>query len=325
VPIAVTGSIATDFLMTFAGRFSEQLVPEQLHRVSLSFLIEDMEVRRGGVAANISFGLGQLGLRPILVGAVGPDFDDYRSWLDRHGVDTDSIRVSDRHFTARFMCTTDLDQNQIASFYAGAMADARDIELGPIAERVGGLDLVVISPNDPTAMQRHTDECRERGIPFLADPSQQLARVEGDEIKPLIEGARYLIANDYEAALIKEKAGWGYDELLAQAEILVTTHGAKGCVIERKGEPVIEVASVPPANIADPTGVGDAFRSGFLAGQTWGLDLERSAQVGSLLATMCLEGVGPQEYDLDNPTFLQRLSSAYGDDASAAVEGFLPA
>ena len=205
--IAVTGSIATDHLMTFPGRFTDQLVAGKIESVSLSFLVDALEIRRGGIAANIAFGMACLGLRPVLVGAVGPDFDDYRSWLERKGVDTASVHVSELQHTARFLCTTDTDQNQIASFYAGAMSEARNIELAPVAERLGGLDLVVISPNDPQAMLRHTAECRERGIPFAADPSQQLARMDGDEIRQLVDGAFYLFMNEYETALTRAEDG----------------------------------------------------------------------------------------------------------------------
>ncbi|HET6213540.1 MAG TPA: PfkB family carbohydrate kinase, partial [Micromonosporaceae bacterium] len=169
--IAVTGSIATDHLMHFPGRFAHQLLPEQLHKVSLSFLVDDLVVRRGGIAANIAFGMAQLGLRPILLGAVGADFADYRSWLERHGVDCESVHVSDVAHTARFVCTTDEDMCQIASFYAGAMSEARNIELEPVAERLGGIDLVLVCANDPEAMVRHTAECRTRNLPFAADPS----------------------------------------------------------------------------------------------------------------------------------------------------------
>ncbi len=185
--IAVTGSIATDHLMHFPGRFADQLLADQLHKVSLSFLVDDLVVRRGGVAANIAFGMGQLGLSPILVGAVGADFADYRSWLERHGVDCGSVYISEVAHTARFVCTTDTEMNQIASFYAGAMAEARNIELAPVADRNNGLDLVLIGANDPAAMVRHSEECRERGIRFAADPSQQLARVEGDDVLKLID------------------------------------------------------------------------------------------------------------------------------------------
>lgn len=317
--IAVTGSIATDHLMTFPGRFGDQLIAEQLDRVSLSFLVDDLQIRRGGIAANICFGMGCLGLRPILVGAVGSDFGDYRSWLERHGVDCESVHVSQLHHTARFLCTTDIDHNQIASFYAGAMAEAREIELGPVAERVGGLDLVVISPNDPDAMLRHTEEARQRGIPFAADPSQQLARMEGEQIRQLVDGAAYLFTNDYEKALVEQKTGWSDEEVLERVEVRVTTLGPKGARIDRKGEPSLHISPAPELGKEDPTGVGDAFRAGFLAGLSWGLSLERCAQIGNLVATHVLERVGCQEYQLSQKIFLDRFAAAYGADAAAEV------
>ncbi|MEU6751886.1 carbohydrate kinase family protein, partial [Spirillospora sp. NPDC046719] len=314
--IAVTGSIATDHLMTFPGRFSDQLLPDQLDRVSLSFLVDELEIRRGGVAANICFGMGSLGKESILVGSVGDDFADYRSWLDRHGVDTASVHVSELHHTARFLCTTDQDQNQIASFYTGAMSEARSIELGPVADRVGGLDLVLISANDPEAMLRHTDECRSRGIPFAADPSQQLARMDGADVRRLLDGAAYLFSNEYEKALFEEKTGWSGEEVLSRVGIRVTTLGAKGVVIDRQGEEGLHVPCVPVENVVDPTGVGDAFRSGFLSATAWGLPLERAAQVGSTVAAHALEAAGPQEYTLSRRAFLDRLSAAYGAGAA---------
>lgn len=318
--IAVTGSIATDHLMTFPGRFAEQLVADQLERVSLSFLVDELEIRRGGVAANVSFGLAQLGLRPVLVGAVGQDFDrDYRAWLQRHGVDCAGVHVSELRHTARFLCTTDLDQNQMASFYTGAMEEARFIELGPISSDVGGLDLVVISPNDPEAMIRHTDECRRLGVPFMADPGQQLARMDGPQIRRLIDGARYLVTNDYERALLENKTGWTSDEVLARVEVRVTTLGAKGCVVDRTDGVTQEVAATPEEVRADPTGVGDAFRAGFLAGTAWQLGLERSAQIGAMVATYVLEHVGTQEYEIEPAGFVERLSSVYGDEMADEV------
>ncbi|NUT41809.1 MAG: carbohydrate kinase family protein [Thermoactinospora sp.] len=317
--IAVTGSIATDHLMTFPGSFGEQLIAEQLDRVSLSFLVDDLQIRRGGCAANIAFGMGCLGLSPILVGAVGNDFADYRSWLERHGVDCASVHTSEVHHTARFLCTTDEHHNQIASFYTGAMAEARQIELGPIADRVGALDLVLISPNDPDAMLRHTDECRQRGIPFAADPSQQLARMGDEQIRLLIDGAAYLFSNDYEKGLIEQKTGWSDEEVLDRVGVRVTTLGPKGSRIDRKGEPSIHVTPSPELGKVDPTGVGDAFRAGFLAGLGWGLSLERCAQIGNLTATHVLERVGGQEYELGQTVFLERFTAAYGKDAAAEV------
>ena len=318
--IAVTGSIATDYLMTFPGRFSEQIVADQLDRLSLSFLVDKLEVRRGGVAANICFGLGQLGERPLLVGAVGEDFDsDYRPWLDRHGVNTTRVHVSEMKHTARFLCTTDEDQNQLASFYSGAMDESRFIELGPIADSAGGLDLVVIAPNDPEAMLRHTEECRQLGLPFMADPGQQLARMDGPEIRGLVDGARYLVTNDYEKGLLEQKTGWADREVLERVGMRITTQGPKGCVIERADGETIDVIAAPERRREDPTGVGDAFRAGFLAGLSWEVSLERAAQVGSLLATYVLEHIGTQEYRLNRTEFRDRFATCFGDAAAAEV------
>ncbi len=321
--IAITGSVATDHLMRFHGKFSDSIVADKLDRISLSFLVDDLEIRRGGVAPNIAFGMGVLGLHPILVGAVGPDFSDYRSWLERHNVDTSSVYVSDTLHTARFICTTDDEQNQLASFYPGAMSQAREIELGPINDRVGGLDLVLIGPNDPEAMLRHTDECKFRKLRFVADPSQQLAWMEGDAIKELIDGAYILITNEYELALIEQKTGWSTEEISSRVEIRVTTLGENGCEVSQRGSAKISVA-VPPEELkADPTGVGDAFRAGFLAGISWGVSLERAAQIGSMLATYVIETVGTQEYDIAQEKFLSRFSKTYGDEAAAEISAHL--
>ena len=322
--IAVTGSIATDYLMTFPGRFSEQLVADQLDRVSLSFLVDELQVRRGGVAANIAFGLARLGLQPLLVGAVGADFDtDYRAWLSRHGVDTTGVHVSQLRHSARFMCTTDEDQNQMASFYTGAMEEARFIELAPLRDRVGDLDLVVISPNDPEAMLRHTQECRQLGLEFMADPGQQLARMEGGEVRRLVDGARYLVTNDYERTLLESKTGWSDDEVLARVGHRITTMGPKGAVIETADGVLTEVPAAPERDRVDPTGVGDAFRAGLLAGLSWRQPLERCAQIGSMMATYVLESVGTQEYDLEAEEFVGRLGDAFGANVADGVRSQL--
>jgi adenosine kinase len=313
--IAVSGSIATDHLMTYAGRFAEQLLPDQLASISVSFLVDNLEVRRGGVAANICFGLGNLGLRPVIVGSVGADFGEYRDWLERHGVDTSGVAVSETRHTARFVCTTDADQNQIASFYPGAMSEAASIDLGTL----GGLDLVLISPNAPAAMLAHSAYCRDHGVAFAADPSQQLASLDGPDIVSLLDGAQILFGNAYESALLERKTGLSADAVLAAVGTRVTTHGADGVLIEQLDQDQLRVSVVPAEQITDPTGVGDAFRAGFLAGRSWGLSLERSAQLGSLLATCCLESLGPQEYALDAATAQTRLAAAYGEPAAAQI------
>lgn len=323
VNIVVAGSIATDHLMVFPGKFSDQLVEGQLGQISLSFLVDELEIRRGGVAANIAFGLGCLGLRPVLVGAVGTDFQEYREWLESHQVDTESVHVSETRHTARFLCTTDSQQNQIASFYPGAMTEARDIELQQVEQRLGGLDLVVIAPDDPEAMLRHTEECRRHGYPFAADPSQQLPRLDGEEIRSLVDGAAYLFTNEYERGLLEQKTGWSSPEVLNRVGVSVQTRGAKGVTVERRGEPAISVLPPHVISTADPTGVGDAFRSGFLAGVAGGLGDERCAQLGCMLAVLALETVGTQEYAFDVATFRERFSGAYGAGAAADVENVL--
>jgi adenosine kinase len=323
--IAVTGSIATDHLMHFPGKFAESLIADQLHKVSLSFLVDDLVVRRGGVASNIAFGMGQLGLHPILLGAVGADFADYRSWLERHGVDCESVHVSEVAHTARFVCTTDDDLNQIASFYAGAMSEARNIEIAPVAARAGGLDLVLISANDPAAMIRHSQECRARGYAFAADPSQQLARMEGSDMLTLISGAEYLLTNDYERSMLETKAGLTGDQVLEHVKIRVTTLGKDGVEITGRDIERIHVPVARDVIAGDPTGVGDGFRAGFFAAIGWGLGLERAAQVGSLVAALVLETVGPQEYEIKTDFFAKRFADSYGDEAAAEIQPFLPA
>jgi adenosine kinase len=321
--IAVTGSIATDHLMSFPGRFADQLIADQLHTVSLSFLVDELVLRRGGTAANIAFGMAQLGLSPVLLGAVGADFADYRSWLERHGVDCDSVHVSEVAHTARFVCTTDTDMCQIASFYAGAMSEARNIELAPVAQRLGGLDLVLVSANDPAAMIRHSAECRERGYAFAADPSQQLARMDGADVTGLIDGAEYLMTNDYEKSLLQSKAGLTDEQLLDRVKVRVTTLGKRGVEIAGRGFATIRVPIAREIEAIDPTGVGDGFRAGFFTALNWGLGLERSAQVGCLLATLVLENFGGQEYEVRRDLFVKRLAESYGDIAAEDVRPHL--
>jgi adenosine kinase len=255
----------------------------------------------------------------VLVGAVGEDFGDYRAWLERHNVDCDSVHVSETKHTARFVCTTDASMAQIASFYPGAMSEAREIELKPIVDRVGDPEYVLVGPDDPEGMLRHTDECRQRGYRFLADPSQQLAFGDGELIRGLVEDAHILFSNEYEASLITQKTGWSKDEILDRVGTWVVTLGAAGVRIETKGAEPVVVAAVSDVQAVEPTGVGDAFRAGFLAGLAWGLDHTLSAELGCLLAAHVVEKVGTQEYALTREGFLARCESAYGAETAAAL------
>ncbi|NUP35728.1 MAG: carbohydrate kinase family protein [Streptomyces sp.] len=293
--IAVTGSIATDHLMAFPGRIAEQLLADRLDHVSLSFLVDTLEIRDGGVAANIAYGLAQLGHRPLLLGAVGADFAPYGERLAALGVDVSGIHVSRTRHTARFLCTTDPDGNQIASFHPGAMTEARNIDLAAVL-RTTPADLVLIGADDPAAMLRHTRACRTHGVPFAADPSQQLARLDGDEIRELVEGADHLFTNEYEHALLLAKSGWTRADVLRRVGTWVTTLGEKGSRVERAGDPPLDIPAVPTDRAADPTGVGDAFRAGYLAALTAGLDTAGCARLGSELATLALSSVGTQTY-----------------------------
>ena len=305
--------------MRFPGRFSEQLLADHLHKVSLSFLVDDLVIHRGGVAGNIGYAIGVLGGDVALVGAAGDDFGDYRRWLQDHGVNCDHVLISETTHTARFVCTTDLDMAQIASFYPGAMSEARNIKLADVVSGLGTPDLVIIGANDPDAMVVHTEECRTLGLAFAADPSQQLARLSGPEITKLIDGATYLFTNDYEWELMRSKTGWSDADVAAQVGLRVTTLGEKGVDVVEPDGTTTHVDVVPETSRVDPTGVGDAFRAGFLTGRTKGLSLERSAQLGSLVAVLVLESTGTQEWSWDRDVASTRLAGAYGKDAAAEI------
>ncbi len=309
--ILVTGSIAYDYLMRFPGSFQRHFIPDELHNMSLSFLVDDMTKHWGGVAANIAFTLANFGLRPKLMGTVGRDFGDYRRWLESSGVDCATVIQIDEVFTASFFANTDDDNNQLAFFYGGAMNLARDYRIADVTSRQP--DLVVISPNDPVAMNNLCDECRARDLRFIYDPGQQVARLDGAELRRGLEGAYLLIVNIYEASVIYEKTGYTLDDLRERAEIVVITESENGSKIYSDGE-IIEVAAFPPAAIADPTGAGDAYRAGFIFGLSNKLPLKLCGQIGALSATYALEVVGTQNHKFKLRDFVDRLRSL-ADDA----------
>ncbi len=308
--IIVTGSIAYDYLMRFPGRFVEHLMREHSHEVSLSFLVDDMSKHWGGNAANIAYSLGLFGLHPKVMGTVGRDFGDYRLWLERAGVDCSTVRQIDDVFTASFFANTDLDNNQIASFYSGAMAYAKNYRIADVYD--GTPDLVVISPNDPQAMMNLAEECRQRGLRFLADPSQQVPRLNGDELRQLIQGSSMLVVNSYESEMISKKTGLTLDDLRSQIETVVVTHGKQGSKIYDKGS-VTDVPIFSETAIKDPTGVGDAYRSGLITGLAYGWPLKLAGEVGALCATYVLEQVGTQSHHFTLDEFIQRFRTQFDD------------
>lgn len=317
--IVVTGSVAFDYLMTFPGRFLDVVVPDRMHRLSVSFLVDAMRRVRGGVAPNIAYGLALLGVRPLVMAAAGVDALDYVRWLADEGVDTSGLRVHDDLFTASFFVSTDLDQNQIATFYAGAMARAVDLSFRSLPR--GSVALAVVSPNDPAAMAKYTTECRELGIPFVYDPSQQVARLSGGEILAGLEGAAILIGNEYEFGIIEKKTGLSEEELLARVPAVVITRGEEGSSIALRGAPTLRI---PPAKLrggaVDPTGVGDAFRAGLLGARHRGLSWDVAGRVGSVAAVYALESLGPQpvRYTIDN--FIRRYRESFVSDPGDEVE-----
>ncbi len=307
--IIVTGSIAYDYLMNYPGRFTEHILPEKLQSLSVSFLVDSMVRQRGGVAANIAYSMKLLGGDPVILGTVGQDFGDYRRWLEEQGLRTDQIIEIPDDFTASFFVSTDLDQNQIANFYTGAMAHARNVSLEDRA--IADAELVIISPNDPQAMLNYANECRNLGIPFAYDPSQQIARLSGEELRQSIPGAAFLMVNDYEAAVTQEKTGWDLDQIRNQVETLVITEGKSGSTIYRGGE-VIRVPVATPLHIAEPTGAGDGYRGGFFAAWSVGLPLDVCGRVGALCSTYILEQVGTTNHRFTLAEFGKRYEENFG-------------
>ena len=305
--IVVTGSIAFDYLMSFPGKFTEHFLPEHFSRVSLSFLVDTMDKRRGGCAPNIAYTLALLGERPVLMATAGQDFPDYRRWLESAGVDTSLVTEVPDKFTASFFCSTDQANNQIASFYTGAMAHAAELSF----RTAGTVDLVIISPNDPGAMTQYAEECRTIGIPFIFDPGQQCARMDGDQLAAGIRGAHLVICNDYELELIREKTGFGETDILERATSLVVTRGEHGSSVYGNGQRT-DVPAVTPHRIADPTGVGDAYRGGFMKGLAHKADLAVCAQVGSVAATYALEHLGGQAHAYTWDEFSGRYAEHFG-------------
>ncbi len=304
----ITGSVAYDYLMTFPGHFEEQILPDRLKSISLSFLVNSMTRQRGGTAPNIAYSLALLGGRPKLMATVGEDFEDYRAWLESKGVDTSLVRVIRGEFTASFFATTDKVNAQIASFYPGAMGHATELSFKEIEKP----DLVIISPNDPVAMTAYVAECRALDIPYLYDPSQQVLRLNGDELRRDMQGARFLFVNDYEYGLIEKKTGLNLQDILQMVGILVVTRGEHGATIYAEGSE-IEVPAYPAEQILDPTGVGDAFRGGFLAGWQRGFDWQLCGQMGALAATYCIEQTGTQNHTYTRSEFVQRFRQVFDD------------
>jgi adenosine kinase len=311
--IVCTGSIAYDYLMTFPGYFRDHIIPDRLDSISLSFLVDSMVRQRGGIAPNIAYTLALLGDRPMVLGTVGVDFEDYRVWLEMQQVDTTYIRVIPGIFTASFFANTDLSNAQIASFYTGAMAHAASISLHELDQ--DSIQLVIISANDPGAMDQHVQECGEMHIPYLYDPGQQVVRSDPAELHRGVLGAHSLFVNEYEYSLLRKHTQLTEADILQQVDYMVVTRGERGATIYTNGEEV-NVPVVPPLEILDPTGVGDAFRGGFVRGVSLGLDWLICGQMGALAAAYCLEQRGTQNHRYTRPEFVNRFRQHFDDQGA---------
>jgi adenosine kinase len=306
--VVVTGSIAYDYLMTFPGYFKEHILPEQIAKLSVSFLVDSMRKQRGGCAPNIAYNLALLGERPRVMGTAGQDFSDYRAWLEAHGVDTSAVVEVPDEFTSSFFVSTDRENNQIASFYIGAMAHAHDLSFVNLKTRV---DLAIISPNDPEAMCKYPRECKALGIPYIYDPSQQIIRLSGDDLREGIDGSRMLIVNDYEFEMIRNKTGLAEEQVLCCTATLIVTRGGEGSTIWTDGKR-IDIPTVKPLRLADPTGVGDAYRAGIIKGMSLCLPWDVIGRMGSLAATYVLEQPGTQNHSYTWDEFVARYRENFG-------------
>ncbi len=307
--ILITGSVAFDYLMTFPGLFKEQILPERLEKISLSFLVDSMSRQRGGIAPNIAYTMALLGERPRVMATVGEDFTDYRTSLENAGVDTSLMEVIPGLFTASFFATTDQSNAQLASFYPGAMGVAANQSLKLVQPKPG---LVIISPNAPEAMTKFAAECRDLSIPYLYDPSQQILRLDGPDLIRDMDGAEFLFVNDYEFGLISKKTGWDLSQMLDHVKVVVVTRGKDGANVYT-GSKDFFISTVPERQVVDPTGVGDAFRGGFLAGYAHGWDWVLCGQIGSLAAVYCLEKKGTQNHSYTRAEFVERFREHFDD------------
>jgi adenosine kinase len=307
--IFVTGSIAFDYIMVFPGRFRDHILPDKMHVLSVSFLVDSLTRLRGGTGANISYNLGLLGERPVLVGSVGEDFSEYRAWLEGHGVDCGTIKVVAGDHTASCFINTDLQDNQITAFYPGAMTQASSISI--TESGVSKSDLVLIAPNDPAAMNRYAAECLKAGIPYLYDPSMQLPRLERSDLEAGCRGARILAGNDYEFGMMAEKLGLGEDELRRMAPVTVMTRGEAGALITVEDEE-FDIPSAKPRAVVDPTGAGDAFRAGFVLGMKRGWPWPVVGRVAALTGVYAIEHRGPQQHSYTLDEFRDRYRENFG-------------
>ena len=313
--VLCTGSIAYDYILTFKGRFKDHILLDKTHILNLSFLVDDLKKRRGGVAGNYAYNLSLLGYPAAILATAGHDASEYRDWLEENGVDCRGLRLLDGEISATGFTTTDLDDNQLTGYYGGAMWRAGMLGLD---DAPPGVDAVIIGPNDPGAMKRLVRECRERDVPFVFDPAHQLPMMNGADVTDGIDGAWIVIGNDYELELIQERTGRDMNGLLKLSEMVVTTLGRHGSRITTR-EGSVEIPSAPALHEADPTGAGDAYRAGLVAGLLRGMDLPSAGRVASLAATYAVEHIGTIEHRYTREEFNTRCRECFELDLTAKL------
>ena len=304
--VVVTGSLSFDYIMDFSGRFSDRIMPDKIHKISLSFLVDTLYKQFGGTAGNIGYTLKLLGINPLITAAAGNDFSAYKKFLSSHNILTKYISIHKDLPTSSYFVMTDSDDNQIGSFYMGAMKYATQLPSGETS------DFVLITPNEPKAMKKYISQCKKDTVPYLYDPAFQIGNFTKDELCEGIMGARILIGNDYEIELIKQKLKISHQDLIHLVPILITTLGAKGSIIETQKES-IHCKPAKPVSMSDPTGAGDAYRAGFIAGYLRGYDLKISGQMGSVAAVYTVEKYGTQTHSFSKKDFIKRYKENFSD------------
>lgn len=318
--ILVTGSIAYDYIMVFPGKFRDHILPDKMHVLSVSFLVDSLKRLRGGTGANIAFNLGLTGQKTVLVGAAGDDFEEYRAWLNDHNVDTSGVKIIEGDHTASCFINTDLQDNQLTAFYPGAMAHAATTKLADVG--ASPEDMAIIAPNDPTAMVQYVRECVELGIPFMYDPSMQLPRLSKEDLEEGCAGARVLAGNDYEFGMMATKMEISEDDLRKRVPVTVMTRGEAGSLITVDGRE----HEIPPAKareVLDPTGAGDAYRAGFMMGIARGFHWDVVGRLAALTAVYAVEHRGPQQHGYSLDEFVARYVENFGptDEVESLLAG----
>jgi adenosine kinase len=315
--IIVTGSLAWDYIMNFPGKFEDHILPDKVHTLTVSFLVDSMKKMRGGTAGNIAYSIALLGAKASIVSAAGQDFSDYSAFMREVSIDTKGIKVVPNEFTASCFINTDNKNNQIVAFYPGAVTHAREVTLASLGLEKN--DWVIISPTDPDSMMMHTAECKKAGVSYIFDPGKQAPRLNKEQVLSGIDGCAVLIGNDYEFGMMAKMTGLTEEALINMAPITVMTRGGEGSRIYVRGQSTIEIPVAKPTTIADPTGAGDAYLGGLAVGLSKKLPLAATGRIAALCATYAIELKGCQEHGFTKEEFATRYQTVFGEKLPSLI------